>query len=46
MLPAAELPDLFVEFAETPSDPAVVVPALIEEQREVWIRSWTDTMLR
>ena len=42
----AELPELFVQFAETPSDPATVDPAAIEANRESWIEAWTNTMLR
>jgi thiamine transport system substrate-binding protein len=42
----AELPELFVQFAETPADPASVDPAAIEANRENWIEAWTDTMLR
>ncbi len=42
----AELPDLFAQFAETPSDPATVDPAAIEANRESWIEAWTNTMLR
>ncbi len=44
--PTAELPDLFVQYAETPSDPAAVDPAAIEANREGWIQAWTNTMLR
>ncbi len=43
---AADLPELFVEFAETPSDPAPMAPEDIEQNREKWIEAWTDTMLR
>jgi len=42
----AALPDLFVQFAEIPADPAQVDPAAIEANRESWIRAWTETMLR
>lgn len=43
---SAALPDLFVQFGETPSDPAVVDPAAIEANREAWISAWTDVMIR
>lgn len=46
VLPDAELPPLFGEFAETPADPAAVDPAAIEANREAWIEAWTDVMLR
>ncbi|MCL4831899.1 MAG: thiamine ABC transporter substrate-binding protein [Caldilineaceae bacterium] len=42
----AALPDLFVQFGETPDDPAVVDPAAIEANREGWIAAWTDVMVR
>ncbi len=42
----AALPDLFVQFGETPSDPAQVDPAAIETNREAWIQAWTEIMLR
>ncbi|MCB0044445.1 MAG: thiamine ABC transporter substrate-binding protein [Caldilineaceae bacterium] len=45
-LPDAELPDLFVQFAEQIDDPAEVEPAAIEANRETWIAAWTETMLR
>lgn len=42
----AALPDLFVQFGETPDDPAQVDPAAIEANREAWIAAWTDVMIR
>ena len=42
----AVLPELFVQFGETPSDPAVMDPAAIEANREAWIAAWTDVMAR
>lgn len=42
----AELPELFVQFGETPDDPARVDAAAIEANREQWIEAWTDVMLR
>lgn len=42
----ASLPDLFVQFAQTPTDPAVIEPAAIEANREAWIEAWTTVMLR
>lgn len=41
-----ELPDIFVEYAEIAENPAVVDYALIEANREEWIQSWTEVMLR
>jgi len=42
----AQLPDIFTQFAEPATDPAVVDPAEIESNREVWINAWTELMLR
>lgn len=42
----ADLPDLFVQFAEPASQPAELTPEEIELNRERWIQEWTDLMLR
>jgi thiamine transport system substrate-binding protein len=42
----AELPDVFVRFAEIPENPAYVSPEAIEANREAWIEAWTETVLR
>ncbi len=42
----AELPDVFVRFAEVPENPAYVSPEAIEANREAWIEAWTETVLR
>jgi thiamine transport system substrate-binding protein len=42
----AQLPDVFVRYAQIPDDPADVDPAAIEANREAWIEAWTDTVLR
>lgn len=42
----AELPPVFVEFGQTPADPAELPYADIEANRESWIEAWTDVMLR
>ncbi len=44
-LVSATLPDLFLQFAEAPTDPAQIEPAAIEQNREAWIEQWTDIML-
>jgi len=46
VLEDAELPEVFVEFAEIPENPAIVDYELIDENREEWIQSWTEVMLR
>jgi thiamine transport system substrate-binding protein len=42
----AELPDVFARFAVIPENPAEVDPQAIEENREEWIETWTETVLR
>lgn len=44
--PQAELPEAFVKFAQIPSQPARLEPAVIAERREQWIAAWTETVLR
>lgn len=44
--PAAELPELFAEYALTPENPVTVDPAAIEANREMWIEAWLETVLR
>jgi len=44
--PAAALPGVFVQYAETPERPATVDPAAIEANREAWIEAWTEVVLR
>lgn len=42
----ATLPEMFVQFGQIPTAPAVVDPSEIEANREAWIEAWTNTMLR
>lgn len=44
--PEAELPQVFIEHAEIPEVTAEVPPEQINENREAWIQSWTETVLR
>lgn len=44
--PDAPLPDLFVQFGQTPEAPVTFDAAAIEANREQWIRAWSDVMLR
>lgn len=46
VLEDAELPDIFAEFALIPENPATVDYELIDKNREEWIQSWTEVMLR
>lgn len=41
----ATLPDLFAEFAQVPDEPATLDYTLIEDQRDEWIRAWTEVVL-
>ena len=42
----AELPEIFVEYAEVAELPVVVSPEEIDAMREEWIQAWTETVLR
>lgn len=42
----AELPEPFVQFAQMPEQPATLDPGQIASNRETWIQSWNDTVLR
>jgi thiamine transport system substrate-binding protein len=44
--PDAELPDVFVEYAQVAEEPAQVDSAEIDANREEWIQAWTATVLR
>jgi thiamine transport system substrate-binding protein len=39
------LPEVFVKYAQVPSQPAQVPPEQIEANRERWLQDWTDTVL-
>jgi thiamine transport system substrate-binding protein len=44
--PAAQLPDVFLEYAQVVEDPVEVDSAEIDANREVWLQAWTETVLR
>jgi thiamine transport system substrate-binding protein len=44
--PQAQLPEAFVKFAQIPSQPARLDPAVIAAHREQWIAAWTETVVR
>jgi thiamine transport system substrate-binding protein len=44
--PDAALPDEFVKYAQTPSDPATLAPDEIAANRDRWIQEWTDVVLK
>jgi len=43
---AAKLPQEFVQYAQTASQPATLDPAVIAANRDKWIADWTNTVLR
>lgn len=44
--PNAELPELFVEYAQIPDNPAQMTIEEIDAGREQWIEAWTEAVLR
>jgi thiamine transport system substrate-binding protein len=40
----AALPEVFVQFAQVPDQPAVLDPEMIAAHRDEWIEAWTSTM--
>jgi len=42
----AQLPEVFVKYADIPQQPAQVSPEAIDTNREKWIEQWTQTVLR
>lgn len=44
--PATPLPEAFAKYSTTPEKPLSVPPEQIEANREQWIDSWTQTVLR
>jgi thiamine transport system substrate-binding protein len=43
--PSAKLPNEFIQFAQTASQPATLDPATISANRDKWIASWTDSVI-
>ena len=46
VVPSIELPEVFVEYAAIPENPASLDPARIEAKRDEWIQAWAEVMLR
>jgi thiamine transport system substrate-binding protein len=40
------LPEVFTKFAAVPPEPLTLPPDVIAQQRDTWIKEWTDTVLR
>jgi thiamine transport system substrate-binding protein len=43
---AAELPEVFTDYAAIPENPVILDPAVIDAGRDEWIEAWTETVLR
>ena len=43
--PDAALPEEFEKYAQAPSQPAALAPGDIAENRDRWIREWTEVVL-
>ena len=46
VLPVAALPEVFVKYAEASSQIATIAPDVIATNRDDWIRTWTDIVLK
>jgi thiamine transport system substrate-binding protein len=44
--PNATLPDAFTKYAQAPEQTASLTPDMIAENRDAWIQSWTDVMIK
>jgi thiamine transport system substrate-binding protein len=45
VVPGISLPDAFVKYAQTPSQPATLSPDDIAKNRDAWIQAWTEAVL-
>jgi len=45
-VPETPLPEVFVDFAEQPTNAVAMDAAAIDANREIWIDAWTNVMLR
>jgi len=45
-LPSAEIPAVYQQFAPVPDQPATLDPETIAQNRDTWIRDWTQTVLQ
>ncbi len=44
--PNATLPEAFIKYAQTPSQPALLLPDEIASHRDEWIQAWTNVVLK
>jgi thiamine transport system substrate-binding protein len=42
----ASLPEVFVQWAAIPAEPALLDAAQVDANREAWIQVWTEVVLR
>jgi thiamine transport system substrate-binding protein len=42
----AVLPEVFVEYAQVPENPVILDQSLIDANRDTWIQTWVETILR
>jgi thiamine transport system substrate-binding protein len=43
--PAARLPDVFIKYALTAEQPAILAPSVIAASRDQWVQDWLQTVL-
>lgn len=46
VLPEAQLPEVFVKHSQAVESPALVAPAQIAANRDAWIQTWADVVLK
>ncbi|HEX6288874.1 MAG TPA: thiamine ABC transporter substrate-binding protein [Herpetosiphonaceae bacterium] len=46
VLPTAKIPEVYQQFAPVPQAPATLDPETIAQNRDTWIREWTEAVLR
>ena len=44
--PNAAVPEAFTKYAQAPEQPAVLAPDVIAANRDAWIQTWTDVVLK
>ncbi|MBK8049085.1 MAG: thiamine ABC transporter substrate-binding protein [Anaerolineales bacterium] len=42
----AQLPELFTAYAQAPADPVIFDASAIDQNRERWLKAWSDVVLR
>lgn len=46
VIPNAKLPDAFTKYSQVPQQSATLDPKVIAENRDTWIQSWTDAVMK